>query len=208
MYSDAQLRAAKHGYYAMITEVDHFIGQILDTLDAQGLAENTIVLFTSDHGDWLGDHLRYGKQYPGDDPVSRVPLILRWPGEIAESGQTISEIVEAVDVLPTLLDCAGIQVPPHLQGSSFARMLAGGDYAGHGSALMEFTGWKNLRTAEHRYLIHDDGSEVLWDLERDPGEYHDVAGDPAYAEILAEHRRLMIQRLIAMERPKPRIWTY
>ncbi|MBN1564925.1 MAG: sulfatase-like hydrolase/transferase [Anaerolineae bacterium] len=208
LYSDAQLRGAKQGYYAMITEVDSYVGKMLDTLDEQGLAENTIVLFTSDHGEWLGDHLRYGKGYPGDDPVARVPLIVRWPGEIRNTGRTISEIMEAVNVLPTLLDCAGIQVPPHLQGTSFAAMLGGGDYAGHGSALMEFAGWKNLRTAEYRYLIHEDGREMLWDITRDPGEYRDVANNPDYAVALAEHRRRMIQRLILLERPLPRVWPY
>lgn len=208
VYSDAQLRAAKLGYYAMITEVDHTIGQILDRLDALGLADNTIVLFTSDHGEWLGDHLRYGKGFPGDDAVARVPLIMRWPEGITVPGTTVGDIVEAVDVLPTLLECAGIQVPPHLQGISLAGLLMGEPYTGHGSALMEFTGWKNLRTPAFRYLVHQDGREMLWNIAQDPGEYHDVASDPAYADALWDHRRVLLQRLIAMERPLPRVWPY
>lgn len=208
MYSDAQLRDAKRGYYAMITEMDYYVGWILDRLGAQGLTENTIVVFTSDHGEWLGDHLRYGKGYPGDDAVARVPLIVRWPGGVYAPGTTVSDIVEAVDVLPTLLDCTGIQVPPHLQGHSLAGVLGGYDYTGHGSALMEFTGWKNLRTDSYRYLVHEDGREMLWDLARDPGEYHDVAGASDYAGALADHRHRLVQRLIALERPIPRVWPY
>ena len=79
-FSDEELRSTRHGYYAQISEVDDYAGQILGQLEAQGLAENTIVLFTSDHGEWLGQHLRYGKGFPGADPVSRVPLLVRWPG--------------------------------------------------------------------------------------------------------------------------------
>ena len=63
----------------MISELDHHIGRILDNLEKLSLTENTIVVFTSDHGEWLGEHLRYGKGYPGHDCVSRVPLIIRYP---------------------------------------------------------------------------------------------------------------------------------
>ncbi len=76
---EARLRSAVHGYYAMISEVDHHIGRILETLTQQGLSEQTIVVFTSDHGEWLGELGRFGKGYPGDDPVTRVPLIVKTP---------------------------------------------------------------------------------------------------------------------------------
>lgn len=203
VYSDSQLRAAKQGYYAMISEVDHYVGEILATLDAQGLAENTIVLFTSDHGEWLGDHLRYGKGYPGDDPVSRVPCILRVPDA---APRTVHDVVEAVDVLPTLLHYAGIQVPPHVQGQSLKPLIEGASR--DNAALMEFTGWKTLRTARFRYLIQADGTEMMWDIESDPGEHKDVARNPAYAAALAEHRRLLVQKLLMIERPLPRTWPY
>jgi arylsulfatase A-like enzyme len=205
---DTQLRSARHGYYAMISEVDHHVGRILAQLDQQGLADNTIVLFTSDHGEWLGDHLRFGKGYPGDDAASRVPLIVRWPTGIAAPGRTERYIVEAVDVLPTLLECAGIQIPSQLQGESLAPILAGDDFSGRGSALMEHSGWKSLRTRQFRYVVDDEGREMLWDLEKDPGEYFDVQADPAYATVLFEHRRLLLQRLLEMERPLPRTWPY
>ncbi len=208
--SDDELRAARHGYYAMVSKVDDWIGRILARLDELGLAEETIVVFTSDHGEWLGEHLRYGKGYPGDDPVSRVPLIWRWPGGVARAGRTSAAIVEAVDVVPTLLDCAGVQIPPHLQGRSLLPILAGdaAAEAARDDALMEHTGWKTLRTARYRYLIEAGGREALYNLEADPGEYTDVAGNPAYAGALAELRGRLLQRLIARERPLPRAWPY
>ncbi|NOK63960.1 MAG: DUF229 domain-containing protein [Chloroflexi bacterium AL-W] len=206
--SEDNLRAARHGYYAMISEVDAYVGRILAHLDQLELTENTIVFFLSDHGEWLGDHLRYGKGYPGDDAVSRVPLIVRWPAGVVAPGRTITQIVEAVDVVPTLLECVGMQIPPRLQGQSFAQALTNEAWVGRGAALMEYTGWKAFRTPRYRYLIHAGGHEKLWDLQHDPGEYVDVANDTTYRDVLAEQRRLLLQRLIEIERPLPRTWPY
>ena len=124
-FSDAQLRRAKQGYYAMITELDHYVGEILSTLEDCGKAEETIVVFTSDHGEWLGDHLRFGKGYPADDSVSRVPLIVAAP--TARQSRRYDGIVEAVDIAPTLLELAGVQIPPVMQGESLAGIVEGGD---------------------------------------------------------------------------------
>ncbi len=206
--SNERLRSARHGYYAMISEVDHYVGQILETLEAQGLADNTLVVFIADHGEWLGDHLKYGKGYPGDDAVSRVPLMFRWPEGIKNPGRTVPEIIEAVDVLPTLLGAAGLQISPQLQGQSLLPALQDRLFSGKGSALMEYHGWKNLRTDNYRYLIHADGSESLWDLQNDPHEYHDVTTEPDYQGMLAEHRRFMLTRLLGLERPLARTWPY
>ncbi|HEV7215598.1 MAG TPA: sulfatase-like hydrolase/transferase, partial [Chloroflexota bacterium] len=205
--SDKELRAARHGYYAMISEVDHHIGSILARLAARGLRENTIVIFTSDHGEWLGEHLKYGKGYPAPDCVSRVPLLLRYPAAAIPPGNTISTIVEAVDVVPTLLQLAGIQVPPSLQGRPLPLATTEED-APERSALTEGAGWKALRTSHCRYVVHADGRELLFDLLQDAGEYHDVAGDVANRTTLAEHRHLLLRRLLSMERPMPRVWSY
>jgi arylsulfatase A-like enzyme len=209
---DDELRAARHGYYAMVSEVDHHVGRILARLEELGLAEDTIVVFTADHGEWLGEHLRYGKGYPGDDGVSRVPLIVRWPAGARRPGRTVPAIVEAVDVVPTLLDCAAIQLPPHLQGRSLLPLLADDDPAawpaGHDAALLENAGWKALRTDRYRFIAAAGGKEALYDLARDPREYHDVAGEPAYAGVLAALRGRLLARLIERERPLPRAWRY
>ncbi|MCH8295683.1 sulfatase-like hydrolase/transferase [Candidatus Poribacteria bacterium] len=206
--SDEELRSARQGYYAMISEVDHHVGRILGCLDDLGLTEDTIVVFTSDHGEWLGEHLRYGKGYPGPDCVSRVPLLIRWPAGIDSSGQRISRIVEAVDVVPTLLECASIQLPSHIQGHSLLATISGKDDKTKDASLMEMRGWKALRTEGYRYVCEANGKESLYDLTTDPGEYHNVAADPAYASIVAEHRQRLLFRLIEIERPIPRVWTY
>jgi arylsulfatase A-like enzyme len=207
-YSDDELRAARQGYYAMVSEVDHHVGRILDCLEELGLAENTIVVFTSDHGEWLGEHLRYGKGYPGHDCISRVPMIVRWPRGLPSPGRTEHALIEAVDLVPTLLECAAIPAPYHLQGRSFKRLLAESEHTPRRSALTEMAGWKTLRTDRYRYVVQADGEESLFDLDRDPDGYHNVAADTGRAEALAYHRHELLIRLVERERPIPRVWPY
>jgi arylsulfatase A-like enzyme len=196
-FSDRELRAARQGYYAMVSEVDHHVGRIL-----------ACVVFTSDHGEWLGEHLRYGKGYPGHDCISRVPLIVRWPQGLRAAGRTEHALVEGVDLVPTLLECAGIPVPYHLQGRSFRALLGDNEYAERSSALTEMDGWKTLRTDRYRYVVEADGSEFLFDLEQDPNGYHNRAGEPTFADMLAGLRQQMLVRLLERERPIPRVWSY
>jgi len=207
-FSDEELHSAHHGYYAMVSEVDHHVGRILSCLEACGLAENTIVIFTSDHGEWLGEHLRYGKGLPAHDCISRVPLIIRWPEVIRSPGRTVNEIVEGVDVIPTLLESTGIPTPYHLQGHSLFEAFSGQSLTGRKSALTEGEGAKSLRTAKYRYVSHADGRELLFDLEKDPHGYRNVANEPDYSQALAEMRHQMLQHLLQIERPIPRTWAY
>ena len=142
--SKTELRSARHGYYAMISELDHHIGRILDNLEKLSLTENTIVVFTSDHGEWLGEHLRYGKGYLGHDCVSRVPLIIRYPRKIAK-GKNVTQIVEGIDVVPSLLDYSGIPIPQHLQGPPLTKVIQNDDNKQNSIALTEMEGWKTIR---------------------------------------------------------------
>ena len=205
-YPDEELRRAHHGYYGQISEVDHHVGRLLAALEELSIAGDTVVIFTSDHGEWLGEHLRYGKGYPAHDQCSRVPLLIRPPADTFTARRD-SGLTEALDVLPTILDLAGIQVPPHLQGSSLMPRLHG-DAPGGASALTEHTGWKSLRTESFRYLLHADGSENLYDLSAEWGDYRDVSADPAYASDLAASRHVLGRKLLAAERPLPRAWPY
>ena len=206
-FSDEVLRLAKQGYYAMISEVDHYVGNILACLDEEGIGNDTIVIFTSDHGEYLGEFLRYGKWFPGEDCISRVPMIVRWTNGVARTGLTVNHIVEAVDVVPTLLQWAGIPIPGHLQGEPLppsndpsARTKV--------SAVLESSQGKSLRTERYRYVVRINGQEALYDLTRDLGEYFDVAKGPAYAGALSEMRGELVRRMLQMERPIPRTWAY
>ncbi|MHC4592735.1 MAG: sulfatase/phosphatase domain-containing protein, partial [Planctomycetota bacterium] len=139
---------------------------------------------------------------------SRVPLLFKWPAGIAEPGQNLSQIVECVDVVPTLLACVGIPIPPQVQGDLLPGVTDPGDRAGDGLGLTEHTGWKSLRMDGLRYVATGAGEEFLYDLRQDPWEYSNVAGEPEYASALAEARKALIARMIRIEQPLPRTWPY
>jgi arylsulfatase A-like enzyme len=205
--TEAELRRVRRGYYAMISEVDDYVGQILATLEKKNLRDNTIVVFVSDHGEWLGEHGRYGKGYPADDAVSRVPCLIRWPSSANIQPGPRDGLVESIDLLPTLMEACGIQIPPNLQGRSWLSELRT-QFRGNDFALTEGEGWKALRTPTHRYLLHGNGREMLFDLQKDPGEYNDVAGAPENENVVHKMRHLLAVKLMEMERPRPRVWRY
>ena len=105
-YSEAELREARAGYYAMVSMIDAEVGRILDALDASGQRENTLVIFTSDHGELLGDHGLMLKGPMLYDALVRVPLIVSWPGR-AQGGVVRSEIVQNIDLTATIVEVAG-----------------------------------------------------------------------------------------------------
>ncbi|WP_205857137.1 sulfatase, partial [Phytoactinopolyspora endophytica] len=123
-YSESELMEARRAYYAMVSLVDDEVGRILDALEEQGLTENTMVVFTSDHGEMLGDHQLMLKGPFMYDCAVRVPLIVRWPG-MAEPGSRRAELVQWIDLAPTFLQVAGAEVPEHMQGESLAPLMQG-----------------------------------------------------------------------------------
>jgi arylsulfatase A-like enzyme len=201
-FSGAERRGAYHGYYAMVTEVDHWVGRILDALEDLGLREETLVLFTSDHGEDLGDHLRYGKGYPAWDTISRVPLLAAGPG--VEGGRVVDDLVELVDLVPTLIDAAGGPVPSDLQGQSLVPALAGEGGVDRDAVLTEDDDGKVLRTDRYRYAVGVDGEERLFDLREDPGEYDDVSDDPDYRDALGDCRHRLLRRLATVDAERQR----
>ena len=201
-YAKAERRRAYHGHYAMVSEVDHWVGEILDTLEELDIREETLVVFTSDHGDDLGDHLRYAKGFPGWDPVSRVPLIVDGPG--VEGGRTVDDLVELVDLVPTLVDAAGGPVPSDLQGQSLLPALTGDGGVDRDAALTEDDDGKILRTDRYRYAVDTDGEELLYDIAADPHEYHDVSDDPEYRDALGECRKRLLRRVATIDAERQR----
>jgi arylsulfatase A-like enzyme len=206
--SDAEIRNARHGHYAFMSEIDYHVGRVLEALAQSGLSANTVVIFMSDHGVFLGEHLTYSIGHPYERCL-RVPFIMRCPNGVAGTGaRVVTEIVEAVDVAPTLLECAGLQIPYHIQGRSFLSSLRGQAQAGRDTALSEMEGWKSLRTARYRYTVYRDGAEELYDSESDVDEYCNLSGAPAHCGSLAEMRKAMLDRLLTKERPRRAEWSY
>ena len=191
-------------YAALCAEVDDAVGRILAELDALGLADDTIVVFTSDHGDYLGDHGRLAKGMPGHDCITRVPLVVRYPGRVP-AGRRVAGLVEAVDVSATILDYCGVERPAFVQGRSLRPLLEGATDAGRDDVLTELFDPAGpseacLRTASHKYYCHSGGREMLWDLSADPDEFHDVSADPAHAAALSDLRGRTARRVMGAAR--------
>lgn len=122
--SEEQTREIIAHYYGMVSLVDDCVGRIMSSLEEEGLADNTIIVFTSDHGEWLGDHDLWLKGAVHTRGVTRIPMIIKWPG-VSEKGHRVSAVASHVDVVPTLLDAAGADNPYGVQGTSLRPVVKG-----------------------------------------------------------------------------------
>ncbi len=176
-------------YYGQITGVDDWAGRVLKTIEEMGLADNTIVLFSSDHGDLLGSHQLFNKNKPYDE-ACRIPFLVRWTGHIKPKVED-KQIISLVDVMPTLLDLCGMKIPDTVQGTSLAPVLRGQkETVGENVAYIETTREEGLRTPRYLYWCNrtDQKGQRLFDAEKDPYQMTNVIGDPAYAQAAAELR--------------------
>ncbi len=174
-------------YLATISFVDAQVGRVVDALEAQGLAENTVIVLWSDHGFHLGEKGITGKNTLWERSA-RVPLIFAGPGVTA--GGVCSSPAELLDIFPTLIELCGLEPLDHLEGRSLGPQLR--DPAApreHPAITTHNQGNHGIRSARWRYIRYADGSEELYDMEADPNEWTNLAGDADYAEVLAEHRR-------------------
>jgi arylsulfatase A-like enzyme len=182
-------------YLRCVAAVDDDLGKVLDYLDEEGLAENTVVIYSSDQGFYLGEHGWYDKRFMYEESL-RMPLIVRWPG-VTRPGSVDEHLVQNLDFAPTFLEMAGAQVPADMQGSSLVSLLKGMvpedwresvyyhyyEYPGYHSVRRHY----GVRTQQHK-LIHfyNLGEWELYDLGQDPREMQSVYEDPAYADVVEE----------------------
>jgi iduronate 2-sulfatase len=193
-------RTLVRGYRAATSYADAQVGRVLDTLEELGLAENTIVVLWGDHGFSLGEHGLWVKHSPFE-LANRIPLIVRAPG--ATPG-TVHGLVESVDLYPSLVELAGLPVPPHLQGHSFTPVLRD---RGVGSKRAVYTRWQNsdsIRTRRYHYTEwRNDGGDVvarmLYDHLADPAELTNVAEIPQYALVAAELSQALAGHIGSLE---------
>lgn len=176
--------------------MDDNIGRALTYLDENGLAENTIVVYCSDQGFYLGEHRWFDKRWIFEESM-RMPLLMRWPGRIAP-GTRQAALVQNIDYAPSLLEACGVEVPSDMQGDSLWRLLDDGAerihddlyyhyymHGGHGVPAHD--GVRTLRyKLIHFYTEHEFN---LFDLEEDPMEMRSLHDDPAHADILADMKR-------------------
>ncbi|MFT5267213.1 MAG: choline-sulfatase [Acidimicrobiales bacterium] len=177
-----QIMAARRAYLANCSYVDHWIGELLDTLEYHGLADDTIVIFTADHGDMLGERgLWYKMNF--FEHSARVPLIVHAPKRFAAA--RLATLSSLLDIAPTMLDLAGIDVPRSMDGYSLIPQLGGfedtlrtvtGEYLGEGAVAPIFM----LRQGKLKFIYSEPDGEQLYDLKADPRELENVADAPEY----------------------------
>ena len=200
-----QVRRSRRGYYGSVSFIDHEIGRILKALEARGWLDNTLILFTSDHGDMLGDHHLWRKSY-AYEASARIPMLIRWPESLApnaERGRKLTQPVELRDLLPTFLDAAGAKVPDNLDGDSMLKLIRGQTSnwrewidLEHGTCYAKENVWTGLTDGRWKYVYHAfDDREQLFDLKTDPGEPHDLANDPSCSNALKAWRGRMVKHL-------------
>jgi len=189
--TDDLRRECVQAYYASISFMDAQVGRVLSALDRLGLADNTIIVFTSDHGYHLGEHGLWQKMSLFEQSA-RVPLLMVAPG-VSKPAAVAKSPVSQVDLYPTLAELCGVKAPANLQGQSLVPMLADPGTSGRGWALTQVTRGEQvfgftLRTARWRYTEWDEGNRgrELYDHDADPQELKNLAALPAHAETVAK----------------------
>ncbi len=186
---EEQVRKARAAYYGLVEFADVQIGKILDALERNGLAENTIVAYTADHGEMLGEHGLWYKCSFYEQSV-RVPFMIRWPG-VVEPGSRYGQVTSLLDLTATVLDVAGDD-GGYLDGASLAPLLRGETKETEGVAIAEYEGHGTVRPARmvrrgsSKLNYYGGAKPELYDLESDPREMNDLAADAAYADTVAE----------------------
>jgi choline-sulfatase len=214
--TEQEHRAARASQWAMLEHLDTQVGRLLDELEASGELNDTLIIFMSDHGEMLGDHGIYWKGPYFYDELVRVPLIVAWPGVVA-AGVRSEALVELVDLTPTLLEAAGLQAEPGVQGKSLWPLLTGErDPAEHrDSVYCEYYNaqpWhpdqppQATMVFDGRYKLirmHSTKEGELYDLQLDPREHRNLYRDAAYAGVKANMLELLADRMAWTVDPLP-----
>lgn len=191
-------------YYAMIANLDYNVGRLMEKIKALGLDENSIIVFTSDHGELFGAHGRHAKNIFYDEAV-RVPFFISYKNVLPVSKNEV--LLNSVDIMPTLLDLMNLPIPSKVEGESLAGALKGDKGAKEPDGiLMMGTGataiwedgheWRAYRTKEYTYAVYKkDGKELLFDNLKDPYQMIDLAELQAYSEIKKDLRQKMFAKM-------------
>jgi choline-sulfatase len=185
---DAQMRV-RRAYYGLCTFLDRQIASIIDALERSGLADDTLIVYTSDHGEQLGEHGLWWKSTMYEGSVG-VPMIFHWPDRL-RPGQVIRQNVSLMDVGPTLLELAGIGPLPDADGRSFACLFDGDEKLWPDEVIAEGVTvqpdppvMRMVKRGPWKLVHYHDHRPQLFDVESDPEEFHDRAADPVYATVL------------------------
>ncbi|MFH1266634.1 MAG: sulfatase [Planctomycetota bacterium] len=195
------------GYYAHISALDACVGRIVETVAECGLEDDTILVFTSDHGDMLGSHGQIRKQKPWDESI-RVPFLVRYPAALGRRGRKLALPVNTPDIMPTLLGLSGLEIPGTVEGADRSKLLRGEEPDRDEAALVTcpnpFGEWtrkrggreyRGVRTARYTYVRSLDGPWLLYDNQQDPHQLNNLAAKPEHAPLQAELEARLAEKL-------------
>jgi arylsulfatase A-like enzyme len=188
-------------YYASVSYMDAQVGRVLSSLEDNGLAENTIVVFTSDHGYLLGHHNKFQKQHLFEE-ATRVPFIVSVPWLDVEHGKTSKKITELIDLYPTLAELSHLPPTQTLHGTSLLPLLkdvSSGEWTKQQAFTISRSGGESLRTNQWRFTQWGFGKsgDELYDLKNDPGEFTNLANNPDHAPTLKIMRRRLEEKRLS-----------
>jgi arylsulfatase A-like enzyme len=203
-----QAVADLRGYYSHITALDDCVARLLGTLDSTGIANRTVVVFTSDHGDMMcSQSLRSNtKHVPWDESI-RIPFLLRYPQRLGTKGRRIRTVLNTPDIMPTLLGLAGLRTPGGIQGTDYSKLCQGATPPRDSAAFLQFPvsygaarpagvgEYRGLRTEQHTYVRSMRGSWLLYDNQADPYQMHNLCGRGEYKDLQAKLDRSLDARL-------------
>ena len=214
------------GYYAHCSALDDAFGDLMRTLDETGLAKNTIVVFTSDHGDMLWSQNQQRKQRPWEESA-RVPMLMRLPASFGIQAQRVAAMINSEDVMPTLLSLAGVAIPTSVEGLDFSVVMRRGKDPSGGATLIRCISpfgeyarrnggreYRAVRTADYTYARTLEGPWLLYDNKADAYQTNNLAGASGYRDLQERLDRLLTEKLAAQRdefRPGPeyiRKWNY
>jgi len=193
-YDEDQWRYYLYLYARMVEMLDADVGRLVDAVEDSHRADDTVILFTSDHGDGRGRHSHVSKWYPYDE-AAKVPLIACCPERVAAGRHDSEHLVSGLDVVPTLCDFAGIKPPEGVQGSSLRPLLEGNSVAWREFVCSEhhIVG-RMVRSERYKYVRYpDDPVEQLFDMQSDPWETKNLYDDAQYAGVMADHRKMLAE---------------
>jgi arylsulfatase A-like enzyme len=195
------------GYYAHIAALDDCMGQIVQTLRESGIEDNTVLVFTADHGDMLLSHGQTKKQKPWDESI-RVPFLLRYPQRLGRGGRKIEAPINTPDIMPTLLGLSGIDIPDSCEGRDRSAWLTGAEIPGEQAALImlpvPFHQWsyarggreyRGVRTSRYTYVRDLNGPWLLCDNREDPYQLRNLCNEPEHSALQSRLDALLQERL-------------
>ncbi|MBN1346275.1 MAG: sulfatase-like hydrolase/transferase [Phycisphaerae bacterium] len=196
-WTDRQYRELIAHYYGYISYIDAEIGRILSALDRLGLADNTLVVYTTDHGEFMGGHGCIFKAYMMYEDLMRVPFIARMPGTVPKA-KTTQALASSVDLMPTLLDVCGVKPSQTVHGKSLMPVLTGRTDRHHDAVFTSFAlpnqQVRMIRTDRYKYVYNwrPRDRDELYDYQSDPNEMNNLAGRPETKDVEADLRRQLL----------------